>query len=465
MPPIVGVAASANPQTPAAPPAHPYLAPQGRNGMHADSHNSGTYPWAGPLGVNPVIHSASLGFIGGQCATVTFDSQGRLMAVCADFGGIRLLLMDAITFAELARYELPPRESGGSILDIDEIMNDTSGGAYHHIDDQDRPIIATADRHIRIFEVVGAPGALAWQVVEDYDLNPSLPAGSRVTDAVPDFDGRIWFCTRGGVVGVVDPMSGAVSTLTLVGEEIQNTFAVAADGVYIVSDYALYRFEYDTGTEAPVFTWREAYDRGTSIKPGAINQGSGTTPTLLGDDLITIGDNADSQINLLVYKRRDDAVGPRLVCAEPLFAPGASWSDNSFIGYDRSIIVENNYGSGNALEPYAVTAPGVWRVDVRPDLTGCDVAWRSNEISPTTVPKMSVASGLIYLYTRMPGTDVGLQAWSLTALDYETGATRWSIFTGTGFWWNNNWSPITLGPNGAAYAGVLNGIVSVRDGS
>jgi hypothetical protein len=38
-------------------------------------------------------------------------------------------------------------------------------------------------------------------------------------------------------------------------------------GVFIVSDYALYRFDADSDG-APQITWREPYDRGTRVKPG-----------------------------------------------------------------------------------------------------------------------------------------------------------------------------------------------------
>ncbi len=90
---------------------------------------------------------------------------------------------------------------------------------------------------------------------------------------------------------------GTVWTTTLEGEEIQNAMAIAQDGVYIVSDHALYRFETDE-QGAPRVDWRETYDRGTSIKPGSIDQGSGATPTLLGDDLITIGPNGTAYVGV-----------------------------------------------------------------------------------------------------------------------------------------------------------------------
>ena len=44
-----------------------------------------------------------------------------------------------------------------------------------------------------------------------------------------------------------------------------------------------------------------------------------------------------------------------------------------------------------------------------------------------------------------------------------TGKRVWSVLTGVGLGYNNNYAPITLGPDGTAYIGVLGGLVAVRD--
>lgn len=469
VPAYVGQPAVADPLPPMPVREHPYLAAQGRNGMHQDSSCSEVSPWPGPLGVAPEVRSASLSWIGGEAATVTFDSRGRLILMSGNPFSFRLLLLDPVSLEVLAEQELPQRESMREFFttwDWKVVMNDTSGGAYFHLGRGDRPIVADARRTIRVFAVEEADGRPRWREEARYDLNGSLPAGSRVTDAVPDWDGRIWFVTRGGGVGFVEPATGAVRTLHLAGEEIQNTLAVAEDGVYVVSDHALYRFERDGATGEPRATWREPYDRGTSVKPGSINRGSGTTPTLVGDDLVAISDNADGRINLLVYRRLPGHKGPRLVCAIPLFDDGRSTSENSFIAYGRSILVVNNYllPDGAALDDRTRGYPGIVRVDVDPDRGTGTVVWESRESSPTTVPKMSAASGLVYVYTRREGTPDSVQAWYLTALDFRTGRTVFQVLAGTGRNYNNNYAPITLGPDGTAYIGCFNGIVAVRDG-
>ncbi|WP_241682766.1 hypothetical protein [Actinomadura sp. J1-007] len=102
------------------------------------------------------------------------------------------------------------------------------------------------------------------------------------------------------------------------------------------------------------------------------------------------------------------------------------------------------------------------RIDVEPGGKGCRTVWTSPERSPSTVAKVSVASGLLYLYTKEPRKDL-IDAWYLTAVDVHTGRTAYKVLTGTGKWFDNNWAPITLGPDGTAYVGVIGGLVAVRD--
>ena len=110
-----------------------------------------------------------------------------------------------------------------------------------------------------------------------------------------------------------------------------------------------------------------------------------------------------------------------------------------------------------------LSAPGVARVDVRADESGCDVVWTSAEISQTVVHKLSTVTGLVYLYTKRPHPEHGVEAFYLTAVDYDSGATVFRSLVGTGMRFDNNWAELALGPDGAAYVGVLNGVVRVAD--
>ena len=467
-PEFIGLPAIAQPMTPITIPAHPYLAAQGQNGMHQDSYCTEVSPWNAPLGKMPIVRSRALATIGGEAATVTFDAKGRLICISGNLFGFRLLLMDPLTLDILAETSLPQRESMKEFLatgDWKVIMKDTSGGAYFHLMKGDKPIIAASDNVIRIFRIDESSGRTEWRVESEFDVKQSISNKSTIVDAMPDWKGNIWFITRDGYVGTIDANTGGIRTIRLVGEEIQNAMAIAEDGIYIVSDFALYRFETDVSNGNPKWTWREVYDRGTKVKPGSINMGSGTTPTLIARDYVAITDNADGRVNVMVYKRRDDVQGERLLCKQPVFDEGRSTSENSLISYSNSLIVENNYlySSGLPNDENPRGHPGIARVDFDAASATSKVVWESREVSMTTVPKLSSANGLIYLYTRLTNTPTEVQAWYLTAIDFRTGKTVFKILTGTGKNYNNNYAPITLAPNGTAVIGCFSGIITVRD--
>lgn len=454
-------------------PQHPYLAKEGTNGMHGNSYNTGTYDYSGPLGINPEVKSRSMNVFGGLVATLTFDSKGRIMCISGNVVGFRLLLIDADTLEILAETRLPQRPStieAIKTLNFSAISSDTSGGAYFHLLDGDRPIIGNSENVIQIFKVDESGKKPQWVIEQEYDINSYLPEGSYITDAFPDHEGRIWFMTRPGEVGYIHPETKEVKLIKLEGEEIQNSFAIAKDGVYIVSDCAMYRFDVKAdGT--PYYSWRTVYDRGTTTKPGAINQGSGTTPSLLDvpcsdgsiRKLVGITDNADDRVNLVVY----DRITGEAIVTEPLFESGHSVSENSLIAHGRSFIIENNYSDTGAgfLEGNPTSYPGITRYDMNEDCTGGSVVWESQEAAATVVPKLSAGNGLVYVYTRVQNEDIpeSTVAWYFTALDFETGETVYKVLTGTGRNWNNSYGPITIGPNGTAYVGVFNGLISVSD--
>ncbi len=444
-------------------PQHPFMAANGANNMHDDSYVTDTHVASGPLGVNPVVISAARGVLGGECASVTFDQHRRIVTVCMSARSAKLLLLDPRTLAELASYDLPLRPSTG--LDLRKITNDTSGGAYFYLDQKYRAVIADAAHHIQVVAHLDRPEGPGFERQRDWDLGTVVPADDPVTTALPDWNGRLWFVTRHGIVGTLDPTSGRLATLPLAGEEIQNSFAVGRDGVFIVSDHAMYDFRADPTTGAPVVVWRETYDRGTSRKSGMINQGSGTTPTLLGEEYVAIGDNAEPQIDVLVYRRAANVAGDRLVCKQPVFPPGRSAVENTFVGVGRSLLVENNYGYGvfPTMMFGRTAAGGVVRVDLD-DGGGCHVVWESDEMSMTTVPKLSLGNGLLYLYTKMPHAPWWTDAYYLTAVDFRTGETVYRTLTGTGLGYDNHWAPITIGADSTAYVGTLRGLIAVRDG-
>jgi hypothetical protein len=451
-PDFVGHAATQNPVAAARPPRHPFMAPNERSNLHVDAFQTDTYAGPGPLGRSMQRVST---FQTADCGSVTFDSRGRIVTICVGLqgptmNGAGVYMFDPRTLAPLAHMDLPPRQpSPGS-----NPFTDFSSGGYFYLDQSDRAVIPTTTRHLF---VVGeaAGGQPGFEMQRDYDLTGALPSGDKIISALPDWSGRLWFASTKGVVGTVDPASGAVKSLDT-KEPIGNSFAVdETGGVYIVSDAALYRFV--AGADgSPQVTWRSTYPNDGTMKPGQTEVGSGTTPTITTNGLVGITDNANP-IDVVVYRRNTGAK----VCSAPVFSAGASDTDQSLIAVGDSFIVENNYGYSGpaATEQGRTTTPGLERVDV--EGTTCRKVWHSDEIAPSVVPKASLANGLVYTYTH-PGGDRS-DPWYFTALDFRTGKTVFKFRAGSGLGFNNNYAPVTIGPDGSAYIGVLGGLVMVRD--
>jgi outer membrane protein assembly factor BamB len=432
------------------PPRHPFMAPNDRSNLHQDAYQSGTANWQGPLGRD----MERLAFSNtGVCGSITFDSRDRLVTVCVGLARPVLKLLDPKTLNELASMDLPPRQSIPA-----NVFQDFTGGGYFYLDHRDRAIIPTTTRHIYVVGQTQQPG---FRLERDYDVSGTLASEDKIISALPDWSGRIWYASIRGVVGVLDPASGAAKVFDT-KEPIGNSHAVDEDGaVYIVTDGALYRFDADS-SGAPKVTWRQPYPNIGQVKPGQTQRGSGTTPDLMGRDYVTITDNADP-MNVVVYRRARSVRGSRFVCSQPVFRKGASSTDNSLITTATSIVVENNYGyTGPTTTTGGSTEPGVERVDIDADGRGCHTVWRSSERSPSVVPKLSLENGLVYLYTKDPDPAMD-DPWYLTAVDFRTGKTVWKRNAGNGLGFNNNYAPVTLGPDGTAYVGVLGGMVGLRD--
>lgn len=120
----------------------------------------------------------------------------------------------------------------------------------------------------------------------------------------------------------------------------------------------------------------------------------------------------------------------------------------------------NAYGYENpgSTEAGRTTAGGIARVVV--GRRGCRVAWTSDQISPSAQAVVSRATGLLYTLVKPPGAP---DAWNLGALDWRTGALRFTALAGEGLGYNSEGGAVALGPDGAAYAGTFGGVVRFRD--
>ena len=455
VPKFIGAPAAEQPIAHPPIPQNSWLSPDGTNTMHNDAYASDAYQVSGPLGKNLKVKSASYGVR--ECATIAFDSHDRIVGLCGGLEGFTMMVIDPVTLKPISEL----RTSARNLLASANPFTDICGGTYFFLDGDDVAYPTTGQKTVLKIKV-RPDGKLLKQ--EEWSLASHMPAKDCLIATMPDWDGRIWFFTQQGSVGTIDRETGEVQVSKLPdGEEVTNSVSTdETGGMYVVSTHALYRL--DAGAAGiPEVTWREAYDRGSGLKPGNLSQGSGTTPTLLGDRWVAINDNADPRTNVLVYDRRAGATD-RLHCTQPVLADNAGTTDNSLVAAGNSFIIENNYGYKGPTSTILgqTTTPGIARVMVEDD--DCHVAWTNDSIAPSSVAKASLGNGLLYAYTKpkSPNGNV-LDAWYFTAIDIRTGETVWSRLTGTGVQWNNHYAAIYLGPDGTAYVATLAGLVRISD--
>jgi len=275
-------------------------------------------------------------------------------------------------------------------------------------------------------------------------------------------------------------------------EEIQNSFSVSTDGVYIVSNFALYKMRFNEKIKEIELDpqWAETfkegdlvYDNDGAIKPGMLNAGSGTTPTLMGDDFVAIGDNDTSHINLCVYNQKTGKLAYKYRLFENLEGGAV---ENSIVAYEKSLIVANQYGF---KDPFKLnnTAGGIMRFDYNEDIGTFELVkdWPESGLydCKTATPKLSSPSGMLYVYNRSDETYNGHNDWQVTAIDFHTGLRvfyikpfflkgefddnigpllKWGSLGSKNYdrkVFNNIWGTFTFGPGNSFYIGAYRGFI------
>jgi len=274
-------------------------------------------------------------------------------------------------------------------------------------------------------------------------------------------------------------------------EEIQNSFSIGPDGVYIVSNIALYKFKFNAEKKIIEMdaNWQKTFhEQGDLIYPndrtqkkGQLNDGSGTTPTLMDDRFVIIADNDARQINVNIYAQKDG----HLVGRHSVFAKDSSACENSIVAYKNSLFIGN---TSNYIDPFDFndTSGGIDRFDYNEQTGKFDRMenWPAEHIdAKTATPKMSTETGVIYVYNRQEESDDGHYDWQLTAIDYETGRKVFylrpefakgefndnisflmkSFSLGSKNYdqkvFNNIWATYTFGPNNSIFIGAYRGFL------
>src|SRR5690348_2769306 len=121
-----GAPATAEPLQASEPPRHPFMAPNEVSNLHDDAYQTDTYRTLGPLG-RDVLKQDTFQEIG-ECGSITFDGQGRLVTVCVSLSGPTLAMFDARTLDRLATFALPPRDPAT----LANVFTSFAGGGYFY---------------------------------------------------------------------------------------------------------------------------------------------------------------------------------------------------------------------------------------------------------------------------------------------------------------------------------------------
>ena len=418
-------------------PQNPSVAANPFNSIHNDNWATDAYNLVSPK--EPLTAPVQSLFTGGDCATITFNSRGDLVTLCSTLTRVVAYIVDPTSLRVLESRVVGERRPS---------LTDFSGGGYFILDANDQIVFPARGGILRIIEAGAGLSESA-----SIDVSATLQPGEQVTSVMPDWEGRYWYVGSLGTVGVV--RDGQPEAVNLGGEDIENSFALAEEGAYVATGAAMYRLEAGP-TGPPEVAWRTEYDAGTRQKPGQTSRATGTTPTLT-DDAVAITDNADPQMNVVVFER--DSGAER--CRAPVFTPGASASENSLIAIDGALIVENNYGYKPAVLSTAAgrtTEPGLAAIET----DDCSTRWTNDDIHiPSLVSKATTVGGLVLTYTK-PASALGIDAWYFTAVSARTGEVVWTRRAGAGTPFNNHYAAGYVTSNGDMFVGTLNGLVVLR---
>jgi hypothetical protein len=552
---------------------HPQLSDRFASTMHENSSATDVSVAPGPIPSDARVeyfHVLEKGArLSGMSPFYTFLDEQTIVTISFGRDAATLLVVDVSGDAVVLDHVAIPGRGSSAIELISkrarlEIFRDTSGGAYSYLDGDGNVYVPGADntligipiRNRRIVREKMILVDLSKEVAQGTWVSETMERSDNVLTALmPDAEGRVWFTSKFGIIGVVDTdysgvcpavyttavayfkirdkidryfsggsdqlddlikraeaaqQSGDAAELAAIRtegrrrvkvkehsfEQIQNSFSVGPDGVYIVTNAALYKFRFNDQTKRieldprwePTYADGDLlYDNDRTVKPGHLNDGSGTTPTLVGDRFVAIVDNAPNQVNLLVFRQEDG----KLVSKLPLFEPGKAAVENSVVAYGEHLVVGNTYGY---TDPFSEneTAGGIMRFDydesTRAYRRVADWPAVGHFDGKTATPKLSTANGLLYVYHRDTETD-GHPDWQLTALDFRAG---WPVFSIKGFFdaksfddntmrivrrmtlgkgdygrkvFNNIWGTFSFGPNNSIFIGTFRGYVRISSDS
>ena len=464
---------------------NPYMS-NGDTNIHHDCYNTDTTDAVLPIGIYPEINVSFEKTNANASPAIFFDSYGH--AIVPLLGGLAIRDLNAAQTQTIGYFSPTQHDGGGYVIQssysfVDESNRIVCPTSHNHV-----LMLKTTDDEGNVLP--------EFEKVLDIDIKAAAEAilgktlDQNLLSVVFDYDGNLWFATGGfriypdrgqqGAIGYISrsaidailnneevDLSTAVFVHELTpGEGAENGIASSKDGAVILTNQNCYLLQANDGVNV---VWQTPYasvgakesKEGDATTGGGLAWGGGCSPSMTSN-LVLFTDNLDP-VNLIALDMKTGETVASLPVLDELPEGTQVSVDNSAIVYDNSngtvsTIVCNWFGAGSAdlgkadsdssIQSYSniydvnwlrqgnkMIAPGVERIDTIKTENGYEMQsiWCRNDLSDTSMLKLSTATGYIYGYVQ----DLETGMWQYIILDFETGETVLSMDVSNKAGYNN----------------------------
>lgn len=464
---------------------NPYMS-NGDTNIHHDCYNTDTTDAVLPIGIYPEINVSFEKTNANASPAIFFDSYGH--AIVPLLGGLAIRDLNAAQTQTIGYFSPTQHDGGGYVIQSSYSFVDESNRIVCPTSNNHVLMLKTTDDEGNVLP--------EFEKVLDIDIKAAAEAilgktlDQNLLSVVFDYDGNLWFATGGfriypdrgqqGAIGYISrsaidailnneevDLSTAVFVHELTpGEGAENGIASSKDGTVILTNQNCYLLKANDGVNV---VWQTPYasvgakesKEGDATTGGGLAWGSGCSPSMTSN-LVLFTDNLDP-VNLIALDMKTGETVASLPVLDELPEGTQVSVENSAIVYDNSngtvsTIVCNWFGAGSAdlgkadsdssIQSYSniydvnwlrqgnkMIAPGVERIDTIKTENGYKMQsiWCRNDLSDTSMLKLSTATGYIYGYVQ----DLETGMWQYIILDFETGETVLSMDVSNKAGYNN----------------------------
>ena len=464
---------------------NPYMAKSDAN-IHHDGYNTDSTDEVLPVGIYPEIKVSYETTNANASPAIYFDSYGH--AVVPLLGGIAIRDLNAEETKTLGYFSPKQHDGGGYMIQSSYTFLDQENRIVCPTSNNHVLMLRATDEAGNVLPEFEKVLDIDIKAAAETALGKAL--GQNLLSVVFDYEGNLWFATGGfriypqraqqGVMGYIArsaidatlngetvDLAKAVYVCDLpAGEGAENGIAASREGAVILTNQNCYLLRANEGVEV---VWKTPYEsagakvskEGDKTTGGGLAWGGGCSPTLT-PELVLFTDNQEI-VNLIALDMKTGEVVASMPVLDDLPEGYQVAVENSAIVYDDgqgkvSTIVCNWFGAGNAglanpdsdssIQSYAniydmnwltkgnsMIAPGVERVDTIKTENGYEMksVWSRNDLSDTSIMKLSTATGYIYGYVQ----DLTTGMWQYIILNFETGETVFTMDVSNKYGYNN----------------------------